>query len=58
MKKSQEKRGHRDQQMEGWFENKNEKVMGKDVEMDRHGRISKEQRELLQFKHTKHQNVV
>ena len=43
--------------MEGWFENRNE-VMGEDVEMDRDGRISKEQRELLQSKHTKHQNVV
>lgn len=42
----------------GWFENRNEEVMGKNVEMDRHGRISKEQRELLQSKHTKHQNVV
>lgn len=44
--------------MEGWFENRNEEVMGKDVEMDRDGRISKEQRGLLQSKHTKHQNVV
>ncbi len=43
--------------MEGWFENRKE-VMGKDVEMDRDGRISKEQRELLQSKHTKHKNVV
>lgn len=42
----------------GRFGNRNEEVMGKNVEMDRHGRISKEQRELLQSKHTKHQNVV
>lgn len=44
--------------MEGWFEKRNKEVMGKDVETDRDGRISKEQRELLQSKHTKHQNVV
>lgn len=40
------------------MENRSEEVTGKDVEIDRHGRISKEQRELLQSEHTKHQNVV
>ena len=44
--------------MEGWLENRNEELMGREVEMDRDGRISKEQRELLQSEHTKHQNVV
>lgn len=32
-----------------------EKEMGEDEETDRHRRISKEQRELLQSQHTKHQ---
>lgn len=41
-----------------WLKRRKEKEMGKDEEMDRHRRISKEQKELLQFQHTKHQNVV
>lgn len=49
MEDGRNRRGHR------MVEKEKEKEMGEDEETDRHRRISKEQRELLQSQHTKHQ---